>query len=290
MKKQLVLFSTILLVSSILYGCGGQSSFNDESVSSTVSDSSEISSEDHIHTPGNAVEENRIEPTCTIDGSYDLVTYCSICHKEMLRQHFSISAPGHTPGEAVYENVINPTCVDKGSYDLVTYCLVCEEEVKRKHIEVDAKGHAPEEAKQENRIEPTCTTDGSYDSVIYCANCHEELNRTKIVLPAHGHTPEESVRENETAALCTTDGSYDLVTYCSTCHKEISREHKTTPALGHDLSEPKTYYLSDIDNQIYAEYECHRCHEYMTKELQQEEIVIELIQLDDGVNYKMIID
>ena len=30
----------------------------------------------HQHTAGEPVEENRIEPTCEKDGSYDLVTYC----------------------------------------------------------------------------------------------------------------------------------------------------------------------------------------------------------------------
>ncbi len=31
------------------------------------------------HTPGEAVEENRVESTCTVAGSYDSVVYCSVC-------------------------------------------------------------------------------------------------------------------------------------------------------------------------------------------------------------------
>ncbi len=49
----------------------------------------------HTHTPGDPVEENRIEPTCTVAGSYDSVVYCTECEKEISRTSIVIPATGH---------------------------------------------------------------------------------------------------------------------------------------------------------------------------------------------------
>ena len=49
----------------------------------------------HTHVAGTPLEENRVEPTCTEDGSYDLVTYCIKDHEEMSREHKTIPALGH---------------------------------------------------------------------------------------------------------------------------------------------------------------------------------------------------
>lgn len=42
-----------------------------------------------------AVEENRVEATCVVDGSYDEVVYCSVCNKELSRDTKAIPAKGH---------------------------------------------------------------------------------------------------------------------------------------------------------------------------------------------------
>ena len=49
----------------------------------------------HEHVGNTPVEENRIEPTCVKDGSYDLVTYCIHDHTEMSREHIVLPALGH---------------------------------------------------------------------------------------------------------------------------------------------------------------------------------------------------
>ena len=62
------------------------------------------------HTSAEAIEENRIKATCTEDGSYDSVIYCSICHTEILRENKIIPATGHefthyvSDGNATYES------------------------------------------------------------------------------------------------------------------------------------------------------------------------------------------
>ena len=187
------------------------------------------------HTPGEAVEENRVEPTCTEKGSYDSVVYCEVCGEEVSREPFEIEATGHTPGEAVEENRVEPTCTEKGSYDSVVYCEVCDAEIDRVKVDIEATGHTPGEAVEENRVEPTCTEKGSYDSVVYCEVCDAEIDRVKVDIEATGHTPGEAVEENRVEPTCTEKGSYDSVVYCEVCGEEVSREPFEIDALGHVL-------------------------------------------------------
>lgn len=49
----------------------------------------------HTHTPANAVQENVIAASCTANGSYDEVVYCSGCRQEISRQSKIIPATGH---------------------------------------------------------------------------------------------------------------------------------------------------------------------------------------------------
>ncbi len=187
------------------------------------------------HTAGEAVEENRVEPTCTENGSYDSVVYCTVCESEISRETITIGATGHTAGEAVEENRVEPTCTENGSYDSVVYCTVCENEISRETVTIDAVGHTAGEAVEENRVEPTCTENGSYDSVVYCTVCESEISRETVIIGAVGHTAGEAVEENRVEPTCTEDGSYDSVVYCTVCESEISRETVTIGAVGHDL-------------------------------------------------------
>ena len=58
----------------------------------------------HEHTPASAVEENLINATCTEDGSYDEVVYCSVCGEELSRETKTIPALGHMyDGEGICE-------------------------------------------------------------------------------------------------------------------------------------------------------------------------------------------
>ena len=48
------------------------------------------------HTAGATVTENRVEATCTTDGSYDEVTYCTVCGAEISRTKVTIPQKGHS--------------------------------------------------------------------------------------------------------------------------------------------------------------------------------------------------
>ena len=58
----------------------------------------------HEHTPASAVRENENPATCTVDGSYDEVVYCSVCGEELSRETKTIPALGHMyDGEGICE-------------------------------------------------------------------------------------------------------------------------------------------------------------------------------------------
>ena len=189
------------------------------------------------HTPGESVKENVVSATCTKEGSYDEVVYCSVCNYEMSRTPKTEPAKGHTTGEPVKENVVPATCTEEGSYDEVIYCSVCGEELSRTEKIIPAKGHTAGEPVKENVVSATCTEEGSYDEVINCSVCGEELSRTEKIIPAKGHTEGPIVIENEIESTVDKEGSYDEVIYCTECDKELHRTKKTTPKFVYEIIE-----------------------------------------------------
>ncbi|MCC8356559.1 MAG: hypothetical protein LJU34_01705, partial [Oscillospiraceae bacterium] len=140
------------------------------------------------HTAGEAVIENEVAATCTEDGSYDSVVYCTVCGEELSRETVTVSATGHN-----YVGVVTaPTCT-KGGYTTYT-CSVCGDSYVAD--ETEATGHTWDEGKV--TTEATCTTDGVMTYT--CTACGE--TKTEAIA-ATGHTAGEAVTENEVAATCT---------------------------------------------------------------------------------------
>ena len=233
------------------------------------------------HTAAEAVVENNVTPTCTEDGSYESVVYCSVCGEEISRETITVPATGHTAAEAVVENNVAATCTTDGSYDSAVYCSVCGEEISRETVTVPATGHTAAEAVTENEVAATCTADGSYDSVVYCSVCGEEISRETITVPATGHTAAEAVTENEVAATCTEDGSYESVVYCSVCGEEISRETITVPATGHDYSDP-VFDWSDDYSTATATFTCDSCGDVQVEDCTVTSAVTDATCEEDG--------
>ena len=50
----------------------------------------------HVHTPAPAVRENEVSASCTAQGSYDEVIYCTSCGEEISRTPKTVSALGHS--------------------------------------------------------------------------------------------------------------------------------------------------------------------------------------------------
>ena len=149
-----------------------------------------------LHTPANPVREN-IVPACTQDGSYDSVTYCSVCHQELSRETIVVPMIGHhTPANAVRVNQVSATCETDGSYDLVIKCSECNLELSRETVIIPATGHDWVPSKElgisysgyftdllKNKS-ATCTKDGN---VRYRCR-HDFSHYYDEVIPATGHS------------------------------------------------------------------------------------------------------
>ncbi|MBR3149144.1 MAG: hypothetical protein IKF64_03160, partial [Eubacterium sp.] len=81
------------------------------------------------HTDGAPVRENEVEAKCLINGSYDEVTYCTVCKAETSRTPHNIDALGHNFGDwFVVEEEVKPTCTNKGKTAVERRnCTRCEE-------------------------------------------------------------------------------------------------------------------------------------------------------------------
>ena len=170
------------------------------------------------HTAGEPVVENNVDATCTTEGSYDSVVYCSVCNIEMSRTTETTEALGHTPktvdGKA-------PTCTEPGLTE-GSECSVCGETIKAQdpikelgHTEETVKGYAA-----------TCSTKGLTDG-IKCSVCGETI-KAQEEIKALGHT---EIDLPEVPATCTTAGK-TAGKQCSVC-KTITVAQKATAALGH---------------------------------------------------------
>jgi len=255
------------------------------------------------HTDGEVVVENNVAPTCTVDGSYDNVTYCTVCNAETSRETITVDALGHTeevvPGKKA-------TCTETGLTD-GKKCTVCGVTTVAQE-EIKALGHTDGEVVVENNVAPTCTVDGSYDNVTYCTVCNAETSRetitvdalghTEVVVPgkeatctetgltdgkkctvcgvttvaqeeikALGHTDGEVVVENNKAPTCTVDGSYDNVTYCTVCNAETSRETVTVTASGHNYESEVTKPATCTETGVET-FTCSVCGDNYTEELE----------------------
>ena len=58
------------------------------------------------------MRENEVAATCTEEGSYDSVTYCSVCGEELSRTNETLAALGHDWGD--WEVTTEPTCTEDG--------------------------------------------------------------------------------------------------------------------------------------------------------------------------------
>ena len=66
----------------------------------TISESLYSAGPAHEHTPGSAVTENNVPASCTANGGYDSVVYCTGCGEELSREHITVPASAHAYAES----------------------------------------------------------------------------------------------------------------------------------------------------------------------------------------------
>ncbi len=172
------------------------------------------------HISAEAVEENRIDCTCTKKGSYDTVVYCERCGAELSRNNISVDELGH---DLIHHDAKDPTCTENG-WDAYDTCIRCDYTT---YIEKEALGH---NIVHYDSKEPTCTETGLTDGE-RCSVCGEILVEQQEV-PALGHT---EVVDSPKAATCTETGLTEGK-HCSVCEKVLV-EQQEVPALGHVFGE-----------------------------------------------------
>ncbi len=170
------------------------------------------------HTNAAPVKENEIKATCTVDGSYDEVVYCSVCNAEISRVEKSTDATGHTE---VIDAAKAPTCTETGLTE-GSHCSVCDEVLVAQET-VAALGHT-------EVIDPakaaTCTETGLTEGK-HCSVC-DEILVAQTIISAKGHT---NVTDPAKAPTCTETGLTEGK-HCSFCG-EILVAQEVIDALGH---------------------------------------------------------
>ena len=184
------------------------------------------------HTPGTAVKEKEKAPSCTAEGSYDEVVYCTVCSKELSRTQKTVAMIAHNPGAAVKENEIAATCSAAGSFDEATYCTVCNAELTRekKTVALNPDAHAWGEWTTMNysQHQRVCANDASHvetaphewdegtvtrkpttekagEKLLKCTVCGETKKETIEKLPA----TEITVKDDATGVSATySDGTF----------------------------------------------------------------------------------
>jgi len=219
---------------------------------------STVSIKAHVHTPGEPVVENEVPATCTAEGSYDEVTYCTACGAELTRETKTIDKLAHTPGEPVIENEVPATCTVDGSHDEVTYCTACGAELSRETVAIPALGH--DWGEWIVTTEPTEDEEGVEKRT--CARCGAEETRPVPPL-SHVHAPTAHDRLEPT---CTEDG-YEAYWSCAGCGRLFSDAEATAeipapvaiPALGHDWGEWIVTKEPTEDEEGVEKRTCARC-------------------------------
>ena len=130
------------------------------------------------HTEADAVEENRVEATCTNNGSYDMVVYCSVCNAELSRDKIIVDALGH---DTIPHDSKAPTCTEIGWEAYVT-CSRCDYTT---YVEKAALGH---DLTQHEAKAPTCTEIG-WNAYEDCSRCDYTTYKE---IEANGHIYGES--------------------------------------------------------------------------------------------------
>ncbi|MDO4460716.1 MAG: peptidoglycan DD-metalloendopeptidase family protein [Clostridia bacterium] len=207
------------------------------------------------HTPGEATEENRKDPTCTQSGSYDKVIRCTECGEVVSTQEETINATGHT---IVTDPAVPTGCTTSGK-SIGYHCSVCGE-VKAEQSVYAPLGHRFTNYVSDNNA--TCKADGTET-----ATCENGCGATDTIT-AEGtklsHTPGEATEENRKDPTCTENGLYDEVKYCTACGDPVSRQPVIIPSPGHKVVNDNAKEPTCTENGLTEGSHCSECGNVFT--------------------------
>ena len=192
------------------------------------------------HSPAAAVKENEKAATCTAQGSYDEVVYCSVCHAEISRAEKTTPKAAHDLNAVAAKDA---TCTTDGNiayYECKTCHELFEDEEATKPIDkADTVIAAKHDLVNVPAKDATCTAEGNI-AYYECKVCHELFNdadategieKEDTVVAKKAHTPETIPGK---AATCTETGLTDG-SKCSVCGT-ILEEQAVIPVKEHTLA------------------------------------------------------
>jgi len=195
------------------------------------------------HTEGEVVVENKVDATCTEDGSYDNVVSCTVCGEELSRETITDPAKGHTE---VTDAAVAPTCTETGLTE-GKHCSVCDEVIVAQEV-VAALGHDY----KATVTAPTCTAAGY--TTYNCSRCDDSYTADEVAVLDHSYDA------TVTAPTCTAAG-YTTYT-CSACGDSYTTDN--VDALGHSYTSQVTTEPDCTTNGVRT-YTCSACGDSYTE-------------------------
>ena len=130
------------------------------------------------HTPSAPVEENMIDSTCSTEGSYNSVVYCSVCNEKLSSETKTIPTKSHD-----YETEVTaPTCTEAG-YTTYT-CTACGDTYKEEGT--PALGHTLA-GEWTLGVAPTYEAEGSLTK--NCSVCSQDVAEVlPVISEENGYT------------------------------------------------------------------------------------------------------
>lgn len=208
-----------------------------DSTSSETSEDSSSSAPSHVHSAGTPVKENEVPATCTENGSYDLVTYCTTCLEKISEEHKTTSALGHDFNAPTYEW--------NGDYSECTASRVCKH--NSSHIETETESSAY------NVVTPeTVEDDGLARYTVNFTNDAFNTQVHDVVLPKDKYaTKPHLIADNKIKY-----GLYPQTIVSSTLETALD-DAKTAGTI--TPSEDNGYYLYDGDYYAEASNNWYKC-------------------------------
>lgn len=197
---------------------------------------------EHIH--GEAVTENNVEPTCTDDGHYDSVVYCTLCHSEISRQRITVDALGHVE---VIDEAVAPTCTESGLTE-GKHCSRCNETLIAQAVD-PALGHDY----IDDVVDPTCSSQGYTTHT--CSRCNDRYTDSYVDPDPLSHR--SVITKEGVKATCNSTGLTNELK-CGDCGKLLVAQRET-PIDPDNHDHISVVTAPTCIEQGYTTHTCSRC-------------------------------
>lgn len=166
---------------------------------------------------------NYQDADCVHSGSYDEITYCVVCGKQLDKKSITIPKKDHYSGFPVVENKIDPSCTQEGSYEEVTYCQICNKELNRIKYSIPKTGHSWGQWKKDGDSEKRiCQNDSSHIETRSLRN-EEQSNNSNQESKEQSNKNKESSSQRTNASKTESSSTSSIAQESSTVKNDISK-------------------------------------------------------------------